>query len=70
MPLDLPPGARPALLVLFGTGVVLGMTQSAVLAYLPLYGVQVVGLTAVAAGALVAAAQAGGAAAARSGRGE
>src|SRR5882724_8223765 len=54
---------RPALLVLFSTGIVLGMTQSAVLAYLPLYGVQVLGLTAVAAGALVAAAQAGGAAA-------
>ena len=54
---------RPALLVLFGTGVVLGMTQSAVLAYLPLYGVQVLGMTAVAAGALVAAAQGGGAAA-------
>ena len=48
---------------LFGTGVVLGMTQSAVLAYLPLYGVQVLGMTAVAAGALVAAAQGGGAAA-------
>lgn len=52
---------RPPLLVLFGTGVTLGMTQSAVLAYLPLYGVQMLGLTAVAAGALVAAAQAGGA---------
>jgi MFS transporter, ACS family, hexuronate transporter len=52
---------RPALLVLFGGGVALGMVQSAVLAYLPLYGVQVLGFTAVAAGALVAAAQAGGA---------
>ena len=52
---------RPALLVLFSTGIVLGMTQSAVLAYLPLYGVQVLGLTAIAAGALVATAQAGGA---------
>jgi len=49
--------------VLFGGGVALGMLQSAVLAYLPLYGVQVLGFTAVAAGALVAAAQAGGAAA-------
>jgi len=54
---------RPPLLVLFGSGVALGMLQSAVLAYLPLYGVQVLGFTAVAAGALVAAAQAGGAAA-------
>ena len=54
---------RPPLLVLFGTGVALGMVQSAVLAYLPLYGVQALGFTAVAAGALVAAAQAGGAAA-------
>jgi len=52
---------RPPLLVLFASGVALGMIQSAVLAYLPLYGVQVLGLTAVAAGALVAAAQAGGA---------
>ena len=54
---------RPPLLVLFGAGVALGMVQSAVLAYLPLYGVQGLGFTAVAAGALVAAAQAGGAAA-------
>ena len=52
---------RPALLMLFGAGVVLGMLQSAVLSYLPLYGVEVLGLTAIAAGALVAAAQAGGA---------
>jgi len=49
--------------VLFGAGLILGMVQSAMLAYLPLCGVQVLGLTAVAAGALVAAAQAGGAAA-------
>ena len=54
---------RPALLMLFGAGVALGMVQSAVLGYLPLYGVQVLGFTAIAAGALVAAAQAGGAAA-------
>jgi len=52
---------RPALLVFFATGIALGMLQSAVLAYLPLYGVQVLGWSAVAAGALVAAAQAGGA---------
>jgi ACS family hexuronate transporter-like MFS transporter len=54
---------RPALLMLFGAGVALGMVQSAVLSYLPLYGVEVLGFTAIAAGALVAAAQAGGAAA-------
>ena len=52
---------RPALLIFFATGVALGMLQSAVLAYLPLYGVQVLGWGAVAAGALVAVAQAGGA---------
>jgi MFS family permease len=66
-----PPGApradnwwwirRPPLLTLFGAGLALGMVQSAVLAYLPLYGVEVLGLGAVAAGGLVAAAQAGGA---------
>ena len=54
---------RPVLLTLFGAGVVLGMLQSAVLSYLPLYGVEALGFTAIAAGALVAAAQAGGAAA-------
>jgi MFS family permease len=52
---------RPPLLTLFGAGLALGMVQSAVLAYLPLYGVEVLGLGAVAAGGLVAAAQAGGA---------
>jgi ACS family hexuronate transporter-like MFS transporter len=54
---------RPALLALFGAGVALGMVQSAVLSYLPLYAVEVLGFTTIAAGALVAAAQAGGAAA-------
>ncbi len=54
---------RPPLLTLFGAGLALGMVQSAVLAYLPLYGVEVLGLGAVASGGLVAAAQAGGAAA-------
>jgi MFS family permease len=53
--------SRPALLVFFATGVALGMLQSAVLAYLPLYGVQALGWGAVGAGALVAAAQAGSA---------
>ena len=51
---------RPPLLTLFGAGLALGMVQSAVLSYLPLYGVEVLGLGAVAAGGLVAAAQAGG----------
>jgi predicted MFS family arabinose efflux permease len=54
---------RPALLILFSAGIALGMVQSAVLSYLALYGVQVLGFTTIAAGALVAAAQAGGAAA-------
>ncbi len=35
---------RPPLLTLFGAGLALGMVQSAVLAYLPLYGVEVLGL--------------------------
>jgi len=54
---------RPALLTLFAAGVALGMVQSAVLSYLPLYGVQALGFSVIAAGALVASAQAGGAAA-------
>ena len=54
---------RPALLMLFGAGIALGMVQSAVLSYLPLYGVEALGFTAIAAGGLVASAQAGGAAA-------
>ena len=52
---------RPALLVVFGAGVVLGMVQSAVLAYLPLFSVQALGFSHVATGALIAASQAGGA---------
>jgi ACS family hexuronate transporter-like MFS transporter len=52
---------RPALLVVFGAGVVLGMVQSAVLAYLPLYSVQALGFSYVATGLLIAASQAGGA---------
>lgn len=52
---------RPALLVLFGAGVVLGMVQSAVLAYLPLFSVQALGFTPVGAGVLIAASQIGGA---------
>jgi MFS transporter, ACS family, hexuronate transporter len=52
---------RPALLIVFGAGVVLGMVQSAVLAYLPLFSVQVLGFSYVGTGVLIAASQAGGA---------
>jgi MFS family permease len=52
---------RPALLIVFGAGVVLGMVQSAVLAYLPLFSVQALGFSHVATGILIAASQAGGA---------
>lgn len=52
---------RPALLVLFGAGLTFGMVQAAVLGFLPLYSIQVLGFDAVAAGVLLAAAQAGGA---------
>ena len=52
---------RPALLVFFATGLVLGMVQAAVLSYLPLYAVQALGFDAIGAGLLVACSQAGGA---------
>ncbi|HEV8583655.1 MAG TPA: MFS transporter [Methylomirabilota bacterium] len=52
---------RPALLAVFGAGVVLGMVQSAVLAYLPIFSVQALGFTPVGAGVLIAASQIGGA---------
>jgi MFS family permease len=52
---------RPPLLVLFGSGFGFGMLQSAVLGYLPLFSIQALGFTTVGAGALLAAAQAGGA---------
>jgi predicted MFS family arabinose efflux permease len=52
---------RPALLVLFSAGVVLGMVQSAMLAYLPVFAVQALGYSSVGAGMLIAASQAGGA---------
>ena len=52
---------RPALLIVFGAGVVLGMVQSAVLAYLPLFSVQALGFSYVGTGILIAASQAGGA---------
>jgi ACS family hexuronate transporter-like MFS transporter len=54
---------RPALLVFFAAGVVLGMMQSVLLAYLPIFSVQALGFSAVGAGVLIAAAQVGGAAA-------
>jgi len=52
---------RPALLVFFGAGLGLGMAQSALLGFLPLFATQRLGVSAVGAGALLAAAQAGGA---------
>ena len=52
---------HPALLVFFGSGLVLGMVQAAVLSYLPLYCVQALGFDPVGAGFLVACSQAGGA---------
>src|SRR5439155_26232823 len=52
---------RPAILVFFATGLVLGMVQAAVLSYLPLYTIQALGFDAIGAGLLVACSQAGGA---------
>jgi MFS family permease len=52
---------RPALLVFFASGLVLGMVQAAVLSYLPLYAVQALGFDTIGAGLLVACSQAGGA---------
>jgi MFS family permease len=52
---------RPAVLVFFGGGLLLGMVQAAVLSYLPLYCVQALGFDKIGAGLLVACAQAGGA---------
>jgi MFS family permease len=53
---------RPALVVFFATGFVLGMVQGAVLSYLPLFTIQGLGFDKIGAGFLVAASQAGGAA--------
>jgi len=53
---------RPAMLVFFGGGLLLGMVQAAVLSYLPLYCVQALGFDKIGAGVLVACSQAGGAA--------
>jgi len=52
---------RPAVLVFFGGGLLLGMVQAAVLSYLPLYCVQALGFDKIGAGLLVACSQAGGA---------
>lgn len=52
---------RPALVVFFATGFVLGMVQGAVLSYLPLFTIQGLGFDKIGAGFLVAASQAGGA---------
>ena len=54
---------RPPLLALFAAGIVLGMMQSAMLAYLPVFSVKGLGWSPVGAGVLIAAAQTGGAAA-------
>jgi ACS family hexuronate transporter-like MFS transporter len=53
---------RPALLVFFASGLVLGMVQAAVLSYLPLFSIQGLGFDKIGAGLLVACSQAGGAA--------
>jgi MFS transporter, ACS family, aldohexuronate transporter len=53
---------RPALLIFFATGLVLGMVQASVLSYLPLFTIQVLGFDKIGAGMLVACSQAGGAA--------
>jgi len=52
---------RPALVVFFAAGFVLGMVQGAVLSYLPLFTIQGLGFDKIGAGLLVAASQAGGA---------
>jgi len=52
---------RPAVLVFFAGGFLLGMVQAAVLSYLPLYTVQALGFDKIGAGLLVACSQAGGA---------
>jgi predicted MFS family arabinose efflux permease len=54
---------RPPLVLLFAAGLGLGMTQSAVLGYLPLFGTQGLRLTPVGAGGLLAVAQIGATAA-------
>lgn len=51
---------KPSLVLLFAAGFALGMVQSAVLGYLPLFGAQALRLGAVGGGWLLAAAQVGG----------
>lgn len=53
---------RPALLIFFASGLVLGMVQASVLSYLPLFTIQALGFDKIGAGLLVACSQAGGAA--------
>jgi sugar phosphate permease len=52
---------RPPLLVFCAAGFGLGLTQAALMGFLPIFATQQLGLTPVAAGGLLAAAQAGGA---------
>jgi predicted MFS family arabinose efflux permease len=52
--------ARPPLVIFFAAGLVLGMVQSAVLGYLPLFATQGLGMSAVGGGTLLAVAQLGG----------
>ncbi len=52
---------RPALLLFFASGLLLGMVQAAVLSYLPLFTIQGLGFDKIGAGLLVACSQAGGA---------
>jgi MFS transporter, ACS family, aldohexuronate transporter len=52
---------RPALLIFFACGLLLGMVQAAVLSYLPLFTIQGLGFDKIGAGLLVACSQAGGA---------
>jgi MFS family permease len=53
--------SRPALVIFFSAGFVLGMVQGAVLSYLPLFTIQALGFDKIGAGFLVAASQGGGA---------
>jgi MFS family permease len=52
---------QPPLAMFFSSGLILGMVQAAVLSYLPLYTIQVLGFDKIGAGLLVASSQGGGA---------
>lgn len=52
---------QPPLVMFFASGLILGMVQAAVLSYLPLYTIQVLGFDKIGAGLLVASSQGGGA---------